>query len=128
MFLDLTLLPGRFAVCRLASQTACPEWAVNGQFSSVSWTAEETSVVCEQASVPAGVKSDSGWRALKVAGPLDFSLKGILLSIIQPLSEAEIGVFAVSTYDTDYVLVKESSLNAAVAALAEAGHNIMRSI
>lgn len=124
--LHLTLLPGQFAICRLPAGSTLPEWATKGAFSSVSWTADETSVVCEQASVPAGIKSDAGWRAFKAAGPMDFSLTGILLSIAKPLADAEIGIFAISTFDTDYVLVKATSLEPAAAALTEFGHTITR--
>jgi uncharacterized protein len=124
--LHLTLLLGQFAICRLPACSVLPEWATEGAFSSVSWTTDETSVVCEQASVPAGIKSDAGWRAFKAAGPMDFSLKGVLLSIAKPLADAEIGIFAVSTFDTDYVLVKGASLDAAVAALTEFGHTVVR--
>jgi len=117
--LHMTLLLGEFAICRLPAGSVLPEWATTGTFSSVSWTSDETSVVCERAAVPAGVKSDAGWRAFKVAGPMDLSLTGILLSIAKPLADAEIGIFAVSTFDTDYVLVKEVSLDAVVVALTE---------
>ena len=125
--LHMTLLLGEFAICRLPAGSVLPEWATTGAFSSVSWTSDEISVVCEQAAVPAGVKSDAGWRAFKVAGPMDFSLTGILLSIAKPLADAEIGIFAVSTFDTDYVLVKEVSLDAVVVALTEFGHRVVRS-
>ena len=125
MSLDLTLLPDRLAVCRLPAGTALPAWAVSGGLSSVSWTTEETSIVCSETAVPPDVQSDAGWRAFMVASPLDFSLTGILLSIAQPLTEAGVGIFALSTYDTDYVLVKESSLQVAVDALAEFGHRVI---
>jgi hypothetical protein len=101
-----------------------PDWAVSGGLTSVSWTAGETSVVCSTAVVPAGVQVDIGWRAFVVAGPLDFSLTGILLAITAPLAQAGVGIFAVSTYDTDYVLVKSSALGEAVAALRAVGHTI----
>ena len=122
--LDLILLPDRLAVCRLPARTALPAWAVSGGLLSVAWTHDETSIVCSQAAVPPQIHAVAGWRAFKVAGPLDFDLTGILLSIMQPLAEAGIGIFAVSTYDTDYVLVKESSLAAAIAALTAFGHHI----
>jgi hypothetical protein len=124
--LHLTLLPAQFAICRLPAGSALPEWATPGALSSVSWTADETSVVCEQTSVPAGVKCDGGWRAFKVAGPMDFDLPGILLSIAKPLADAEIGILAVSTFDTDYVLVKEATFEAAVVALREYGHTVVQ--
>ena len=104
-----------------------PAWAISGGLLSVSWTHDETSIVCSEAAVPLDVQADTGWRAFKVAAPLDFSLTGILLSIAQPLAEAGIGIFAVSTYDTDYILVKETSLPAAIAALTVFGHRVNRS-
>jgi hypothetical protein len=124
MPLKLSVLPVRLSVCRLPSGTQPPPWSFSGSFCSVSLTADETSVVCEEALVPAGVNMDAGWRAFKVAGPLDFSLTGILLSIAAPLAAAGVGIFAVSTYDTDYVLVKESSLTEAVSALEAADHTV----
>ena len=125
MSVNLTLLTDRFAVCWLPAGAALPEWATTGTLFSVSWTEEETSVVCEQTAVPAGVQSELGWRAFKVAGPLDFSLTCILLSIAKPLADAGVGIFAISTYDTDYVLVRESSLDSAVAALTDFGHTLI---
>jgi len=123
--LDLMLLPDRLAVCRLPARAALPAWAVSGGLLSVSWTHDETSIVCSQAAVPPQVQSETGWRALKVAGPLDFSLTGILLSIAQPLASVGISIFAVSTYDTDYVLLKEASLPEAIKALTTYGHRVV---
>ena len=125
MRLELSVLPSRLAVCRLAAGTRPPEWALAGSFLSVSVTSEETSVVCEEGRVPDGVQADTDWRTFKVAGPLDFSLTGILLAIAAPLAEAGVGIFAVSTYDTDYVLVKQDSLDRAVSALRSAGHIVV---
>lgn len=126
MSLDLILLAEKLAVCRLPAGTPLPDWAASGVFSSVSWTPDETSVVCEQAGVPAGVQAELDWRAFRVAGAMEFTLTGILLSIAQPLADAGVGIFAVSTYDTDYVLVKEASLESAVTALTAFGHNVVR--
>ncbi len=125
MSLDLTLLPDHVAICRLPAKSALPAWAASGGLSSVSWTEDATSVVCPEAVVPSDVQSDGGWRAFMVAGPLDFSLTGILLSIARPLAEAGIAIFAISTYDTDYVLVKESSLQTAIEALSKFGHRVI---
>ena len=125
MPLDLRVLPDRLAVCRLPAASLLPAWAVSGGLSSATWTADETSIVCAEAAVPAGVAADRGWRALAVVGPLDFGLTGILLSIAQPLAEAGVSIFAVSTYDTDYILVKAGALSAAVAALSASGHRVI---
>ncbi len=87
-------------------------------------TDEETSVVCREATVPEGVRAEPGWRAIRVAGPLDFALTGVLLSLVRPLAAAQVAVFVVSTFDTDYVLVKEAALERALAALADVGHRV----
>ncbi len=122
--LTLTVLPETLAVCRLASDAAVPGWAMAGSFSSITRTADELSVVCAQSQVPDGVKREGGWRGLKVEGPLDFALTGILASLAAPLAQAGISIFAVSTYDTDYVLVKE--LDRTLMILAAQGHRIQR--
>jgi uncharacterized protein len=122
--LDLTLLPFALAVCRLPAGAAAPDWLDGAPFASVTRTPDETSVVCAAASVPAGVRAEPGWRALRVAGPLDFALTGVLLSLLAPLAAAGVAVFAVSTFDTDYLLVKEAALDDALAALVGAGHRV----
>jgi hypothetical protein len=122
--LVLEILPYRLAVCRLAHDVPPPDWAQSSRFSSVTRTGDELSIVCEESTVPDSVRAERGWRSLKVQGPLDFSLTGILASIAAPLAEAGISVFAVATFDTDYVLVRDSSLAAAVSALRGAGHQI----
>jgi ribosomal protein S18 acetylase RimI-like enzyme len=122
--LHLRALAERLAVCRLDPASEVPAWATRAGFFSVTRTPDELSVVCHETSVPPGVRSEVGWRALCVEGPLDFSMVGVLASLTAPLAEAEISIFAISTHDTDYVLVKEESLEAAVAALREFGHGV----
>ena len=124
--LTLAVLPGTYAVCRLDAEAAVPEWVMSGSFFSVTRTADELSVVCEQRAVPQGVLCEGGWRCLKVRGPLDFGLTGILASLAVPLAEARISIFAVSTYDTDYIMVKAADLEGAIAALSGSGHTITR--
>lgn len=121
---DLTLLPDALAVCRLPAGTPAPAWLDGEGFASVTRTADETSVVCRAAIVPAGVRAEVGWRALRVAGPLDFALTGVLLALLAPLAAAGVSVFALSTFDTDYVLVREAALDGALAALRAAGHRV----
>jgi hypothetical protein len=123
--LDLTLLPDTLAVCRLPAATGAIDWLGGESFASVTRTSEETSVVCRAAVVPRGVRVESGWRALRVAGPLDFALVGILRSLLGPLADAGVSVFALSTFDTDYVLVREEALDEALVALTGAGHRIV---
>jgi hypothetical protein len=128
--LHLTLLPEEFSICRLPAGSESPAWALaDGQapaegLTSVSWTVNETSVVCASARVPQGTHADSGWRALEVDGPLDLATTGVLASVADPLAKAGIAIFAISTFDTDYLLVKDSAMSAAIDALREAGHQV----
>ena len=123
---SLTLLhvPGSFAVCKLATGDAVPPWATTGDTFSVTRTADELSVVCRQQAVPEGVVCERGWRGLRVAGAMPFSVVGVLASLTTPVARAGVGVFAFSTFDTDYLLVKETDLQKAVAALRAAGHEV----
>jgi hypothetical protein len=122
--LTLSLLPDTLAICRLTPVAPIPDWALTGGFLSVTRTADELSVVCPQSNVPPGIQCDRDWRCLKVEGPLDLSLIGILASLTAPLARAEIGIFALSTYDTDYVLVKEKRLEEAVLVLSREGYHV----
>ena len=126
--LTLSVLPERYAVCQLERGTGIPAWALNGPFFSVTQTPDELSIVCPETSVPDDARApcERGWRALKLEGPFAFNLTGILLSVLEPLAEAGIGIFAISTYDTDYVLVKAEQLEPAMAALSERGHRIQK--
>ena len=118
------MLPGLYAVCRLDRNAPAPDWATSGQFSSITRTAAELSVVCLDASVPAGVKKEGGLKVLMVAGQLDFSLTGVLASLTTPLARAEISVFALSTFDTDYLLVKQDQLGKAIQVLSAHGYDV----
>ena len=120
----LRLLPDTYAVCRLEKNTPAPDWGARGLFSSITRTEEELSVVCAEAQVPGGVRREGAWRVLKVEGPLDFSLTGVLASLTVPLAREGISVFALSTYDTDYLLVKKEQLEKAVQALRGEGYAI----
>ena len=124
---ELSLLPERFAITRLAADLPIPAWATQGPFFSVTRTGDELSVVTELSVVPRGVPSERGWRVLRVHGPFVLSEIGVLAALATPLAEAKISLFAVSTLDTDYLLVASETLPAAVAALERAGHTIHRS-
>lgn len=121
--LPLTLLPTRLAVCRLDPDSPLPAWP-RGELVALTRTTDELSIVCAEECVPPGIQVEGGWRALKVAGPLDFSLTGILAAILAPLGDAKISIFALSTYDTDYVLVKEAHLADAIRVLGLVGHRV----
>jgi len=120
--LSLVVLPERLAICRLAADEPVPACPDQAQFWSVTRAGDELSVVLPAAAVPSGWQADSGWRCLKVLGPLDLGLTGVLASVAVPLAQARVTIFAVSTYDTDYVLVKEGDVAKACDALRAAGH------
>ncbi len=122
--LTLHRLPGRWAVCRLAADAPLPAWALAGAWFSVTRTADELSVVCAEAEAPETGQAERGWLALRVAGPLDFGLVGVLAALAGPLAQAGVSLFAVSTYDTDYVLIKAEREAEAVRALTAAGHRL----
>jgi hypothetical protein len=125
MSLDLDLFSASYAVCRLAPGLPVPAWAEKGDLVSVTRTTEELSIVCPQNQVPDGVRCERDFRVLKIRGPLDFSLVGILAGLTGPLAEAGISVFALSTFDTDYILVKRDDLSRAAEILIREGHNVL---
>ncbi len=124
--MTLHSLDGLFAVCRLAAETPLPSWAAGAGtgFLSITRAPDELSIVCRQEVVPADVRCERGWRCLRVAGALDLALVGVLASLLAPLADAGIAVFVVSTFDTDYLLVKDDRRDAAIAALWRAGHRV----
>ncbi len=121
--LTLSILPDSFAICRL-DRDAVPLWAAADDFISITRTTDELSIVCRDRNVPHHVKCDRGWRCFKVEGPLDLTLTGVLASLTSALANARINLLAISTYDTDYVLVKQDNLTRAVDVLRQAGYLI----
>lgn len=119
--LELELVDGELAVCRLEADDETPEWA-RGGFVAVVRTPEELSIVCDAERVPEPIRSSRPWKALRVAGTLDHALTGVLSSIAVPLAEAEIPIFAISSFDTDYLLVPAERAVEALAVLRGAGH------
>jgi hypothetical protein len=111
-------------VAQLDRAAGIPAWALVGEVWNVTRTADELSVVTRENAVPHAMKAERGWRALKLVGPFSFAFTGILASVLNPLSEAGVGIFAFSTFDTDYVMVKDEKLEAALTALEAAGHDI----
>ena len=126
MPLVIQVLPGEFAIARLPAAAAIPAWADALSFSAVTRTADELSVLCPAMQVPADVKHESGWRLLKLRGPFDFTETGILSSVLDPLAFFRISILALSTFDTDYVLVKAAELDAAIRTLRHADHTVER--
>lgn len=122
--LTLTLLDDTFAVSKLPPDAVVPVWAWTGEVACVTRTRDELSIVCRADLVPDEVQTETGWRCLRVKGPLSFALTGVFARIAQPLANAGISLFAVMTYDTDYVMVKQTQLTEAVDALMAAGHTV----
>jgi len=120
----LQVVAGEFAVCRLPAAEPVPAWAGSAVFSSVTRTADELSVICPAAQVPAGVKHEGGWRLFRFQGPLAFTETGILAAVLAPLAAAKIGILATATFDTDYLLVPAGQFDGAQRVLQAAGHTI----
>ncbi|MBU3174868.1 ACT domain-containing protein [Clostridium estertheticum] len=123
--LTMKLLNEKFAVCRLNKNESMPEWVKNSSFYSITKTSDELSIVCSQDSIPSNIKCEKDWRILKVEGPLDFSLIGIISSISTILALKRISIFAVSTYDTDYILVKNKDIDNTILALSNEKYEII---
>ena len=118
-------LSGPYAIVRLAPDATLPDWATKGDFTAITRTADELSIVCPADDLPRDVNSPHRWICLKLEGPFPFSLTGVLLSFIEPLSNNGIPIFAISTFDTDYVLVQEEHTGAVMERLSESGHEFV---
>lgn len=123
--LVLRQLPQTFAVCRLAPDDPLPAWISERGWWSITRTDHELSIVCDAARLPVDAVAERGWRGLMVQGPLPFGLTGILASLATPLADARISIFAISTYDTDYLLVKDRVFGQACDVLRAAGHEVI---
>jgi len=120
----IVVQPEPLSICRLPGDAPIPAWATQRAFFSVTRTSDELSVVCASIQVPPGVTAHDGWRALKLVGPFDLLLVGILLGVAAPLAAAGVTIFPIATYDTDYLLVRDGQLSAAIDALRDAGHQV----
>ena len=119
------MLTGPYAIVRLTPDTAVPEWATKGEFTSITRTSEELSIVCPADNLPSDVTPRERWLCLKLDGPFPFSQTGVLLSFLEPLSTNQIPILAISTYDTDYVLVQEGYAGSALEKLRISGHILL---
>ena len=126
--LDIALLPEEYAVCRLPGDARVPPGLLSRPADSgvlsVTWTADEVSIICRADRVPANATVETPWRCIQVVGPFDLALTGNLAALVAPLTGARVNVVAFSTYDTDYLLVPSVQLTEALATLAQAGHRI----
>ena len=124
--LSLKILPQRMAVCRFEPTAPLPDWTGEAGFYSFTRTDAELTIVCPETYLTPGTTSETGWRCFKVQGLLDFSETGIILSLTQPLAENGVAVFVISTFDTDYFMVKEKDLAKAIDALSAKGHQVLK--
>jgi uncharacterized protein len=113
---------GPFAICRLEWDAEIPDWATNGTLSSITRTSDELSIICEETAVPRDVKAERGFHCVQLLGPFDFQAIGILESFLRPLAEAAVPIFAISTYDTDWILIQERHWERALLVLTTAGY------
>ena len=128
--LNLEVLPGWYAICRLDCGEAVPEWTQSADpsadaFVSITRTSDELSIVCRDAGIPDHVETERDWRCMRVAGKLNFELVGVIAKITKHLADVAVSVFVVSTFDTDYLLVKEDDWARAVTALRSGGYSVL---
>lgn len=122
--IDIKLLEGKYAVCQLDDTEEVPTWAKGGEFLSITRTSEELSIVTLEENVPETIKTERDWRVLQVEGQLDFSLVGILAGISSVLAKKAISIFVISTFNTDYILVKDDKLKNAIGTLVNEGYGV----
>ena len=125
MSLNLKVLSQELAVVHLGAEASVPAWALASRFFSITRTDQELSVFCVADDVPDGTANERAWRAFRVEGPLDFGLTGVVSSLSFALAAKQISIFSISTYETDYILVREERLADAIAALKRAGHQFV---
>lgn len=123
--LDMKILPGEYAVCRMPPGSPLPALEPESQFLSLTVTEEEISWVGLADRLPSHAHAEPGWRAIEFIGPFPFTMTGVLASALIPLAAANIGIFAISTFDTDYILIKAERLEEALEALRGAGHTVL---
>lgn len=124
--MQLTVLKDTYAICKLEQDSSIPSWVhASHGFASMTYTQDELSIVCQEKNVPDGIKQERDWRILKIIGPLDFSLVGVISHITGILADAGVSLFTVSTYETDFILVKQEALEKAIRALEAAGLEII---
>jgi hypothetical protein len=125
--LTIVIYPKMYAVCQLGRDATVPTWAEGPEFVSITRTPAELSIVCQQDLLPGDVRAEKNRRLMRIEGKLGFELTGVLASVTAPLSKAELSIFAMSTYDTDYLLIADEDLQKATEMLEAAGHTIRQS-
>ncbi|CAF1122113.1 unnamed protein product [Adineta ricciae] len=123
--LMINLLSETFVICRLSPSSPLPSWAFDGPFVSITKTDDELSIITiDDRRLPKDIQCERHWKCFKLQGPFPFDMTGILASVLNPLGKADVGILAVSTFDTDYVLVKENNLQIALDVLKQNGHSV----
>ena len=125
--LTIVIYEKMYAVCQLQPGATVPTWAEGPEFVSITRTAAELSIVCQLDMLPGDVRAEKNRRLMRIEGKLGFELTGVLASVTAPLSKAELSIFAISTYDTDYLLIADEDLQKATEMLEAAGHTIRQS-
>jgi len=121
---SILLVEGKFALSKLSPDSCLPDWCQGETLAALVRTTDELSVMCEESLVPDDVISEGNWCALKLLGLLDFSLVGIMARLATTLANVDVSIFAISTYETDYVLIKQNQLDVSLKALNQAGYSI----
>ena len=124
--MTLSWLPNRFVIARLKSGDPIPSTAFTGDFFSITKSPEEISVVCEEGRLDPTIRAETGWLAIKVAGPMSLSSVGVLASLVKPLADEGVSVFAISTFDTDYLLIQEKIATKTQSILQGEGHKFIQ--
>jgi hypothetical protein len=124
--LQLSLLDEMYGICVFPNNTPIPEWVVTASWFSITRTRKELTIVCQQSIIPSDCEYNSDWRLFRIDGSFDLNQVGVISSLAVPLAQAGISIFVVSSYDTDYFLIKERHLDNAIAVLTEYGHTINR--
>jgi len=120
-----TTLHGPYTICKLDAAAAIPDWATTGAFSSITRTSNELSIICEEANIPPDTRAERGYSCLRLEGTFDFQAVGILESFLAPLAQSSVPIFAISTYNTDWILIHEKHWETALSVLIKAGHEML---
>jgi len=124
--LQLSLLKETYGICVFPSNAIIPEWALMTSLCSITRTKKDLTIVCPQNIIPPDSESDLNWRCFRIDGTFDLNQIGVISSLAAPLAQADISIFVISTYDTDYILVKDQKVEHAVSVLIDYGHMIIR--
>ncbi len=125
--LSMRILDEEYGVCRLKPDSEVPTWAGNGEFTSITRTSDELSIVCSEKNMPEEIICERNWKIIKIEGPLDFTMIGVLAQISMILAKEKISIFVISTFDTDYILVKEKDLSLTKITLTQDGYKFQNS-